>query len=351
MFTSAEQQANSTDIPTPTNSTADRSAQNQQQTTSSLQNCIWWILDTIRLIPISNTIIMILLTLLCYYLYKIANKLIRTHDDPQVPKTYNNSLNFTIWFNQVEQYLDETNTTSDNNKIDLVLSKLDSKSKKTIKELMKGKVIKTYKDLQEHLRTFHSSDTLSHQDHVFNLLDCRQKANESLHHYYTQVSELAKLAYPQESDKMLQIHIDKQFIAGLYNTLIKGQLLMKDDKKNVLSQAIQLQNKLGDAATELNIPIATSHIKSIRHRSTNNSECHSNNSCNTITQPPHPNNQTENQMQTTSHNNSRPPRTCFNCGKIGHLQANCRSPKNNQSYNNERGQYATDSRSSAPYQH
>jgi hypothetical protein len=36
---------------------------------------------------------------------------------------------------------------------------------------------------------------------------------------------------------------------------------MNANAKNILSQAIELQTKLGDAATELNIPTAANHIK------------------------------------------------------------------------------------------
>jgi hypothetical protein len=36
---------------------------------------------------------------------------------------------------------------------------------------------------------------------------------------------------------------------------------MNAKEKNVLSQTIQLQSKLGDSATELNMPIVASHVK------------------------------------------------------------------------------------------
>jgi hypothetical protein len=41
---------------------------------------------------------------------------------------------------------------------------------------------------------------------------------------------------------------------------------MNANAKNILSQAIKLQTKLGDAATKLNTPIAANHIKSFRQR-------------------------------------------------------------------------------------
>jgi hypothetical protein len=72
--------------------------------------------------------------------------------------------------------------------------------------------------------------------------------------------------YQNETETQLQKHVDKQFIFGSYNTLIKGQLFMNAQEKNVLSQTIQLQSTLSDSATELNMPIVASHVKSLRQR-------------------------------------------------------------------------------------
>ena len=84
-----------------------------------------------------------LLSILCYFMYKIVNKITHNANDaPQAPKTNSNNLYFNIWLNQVDQYLDDTNTTSNTNKIQLVLSKLDNKSRKTVKELMSSKAFK-----------------------------------------------------------------------------------------------------------------------------------------------------------------------------------------------------------------
>jgi hypothetical protein len=57
-------------------------------------------------------------------------------------------------------------------------------------------------------------------------------------------------------------------VSGLYKTLIKGQILMNANANNILSQAIELQTKLGDAATKLNVPTAPYHIKLERQRQT-----------------------------------------------------------------------------------
>jgi hypothetical protein len=105
---------------------------------------------------------------------------------------------------------------------------------------MDSKVIKTYKELQDHLRTFYNNDTQSHTDQLLSFLERRQNENESLYRYYSDVTELARLV--NETETQLQKHVDKQFISGLFNTLIKGQLLMNAQEKNVLSQTLQLQS-------------------------------------------------------------------------------------------------------------
>jgi hypothetical protein len=203
---------------------------------------------------------------LCYILYKIVNKLTNPSDTPQAPKAYNNSNNVKVWLHQEDQYPDETNTTSDKHKINLDLNKLDTKSKRTIKELIDSNAIKTYKDLQDHIRTFYNNDTQSQTDHLLKFLECRHNENESLHRYHSDVTELARLAYPNEIETQQQKHVDKQFISSLYITLIRIQLLMHAQEKTVLSQTIQLQSKLGDSTTELNITIVARHAKSLRQR-------------------------------------------------------------------------------------
>ncbi len=96
--------------------------------------------------------------------------------------------------------------------------------------------------MQDHIRTFYNNDTQSHTDHLLNFLERRQNEKESLHRYHSDVTELARLVYPDENETQLQKHVDKQLISGLYNTLIKAQLLMHAQEKNVLSQTIQLQS-------------------------------------------------------------------------------------------------------------
>jgi hypothetical protein len=297
-----------------------------------------WVAQHLKAIAILCIIAASFALAICYIFYKIVNKLTNSSDTPQTPKAYNNSINVNVWLKQVDQYLDETNTTSEKHKINLVLYKLDTKSKRTIKELIDSKAIKTYKDLQDHIRTFYNNDTRSHTDHLLNFLERRQNENESLHRYHSDVTELARLAYPDENETQLQKHVNRQFISGLYNTLIKGQLLMHTQEKNVLSQDIQLQSKLGDSATELNMPIVASHVKSLRQRlieTINTPTCtNTNYECN----------QQNQQNNYTPRNNIR---TCYNCNQPGHRASECQQPRRNNNYqrrdNPQRAHYANTS--------
>jgi len=246
-----------------TSSTHTSNSSTEQPSQSTFNHIATWVTQHLTAVAILCIIAISFALALCYILYKIVNKLTYSSDTPESPKAYNYSINVKVWLNQVDQYPDETDTTSDKHKINLVLNKLDTTSKRTIKELIDSNAIKTYKDLQDHLRTFYNNHTQSHTDHLLNFLERRQNENESLHRYYSDVTDLARLACLDETETQLQKHVDKQFISGLYNTLIKGQLLRNAQKKNVLSQTIQLQSKLGDSGTELNMPIVSSHVKSL----------------------------------------------------------------------------------------
>jgi hypothetical protein len=93
---------------------------------------------------------------------------------------------------------------------------------------------------------------------------------------------------------------------------------MHAQEKNVLRPTIQLQSKLGDSATKLNMPIVASHVKSLQQRlieKINSPICtNTNNDCN----------------QQGQQNNYTPHiiiRTCYNCNQPGHHASEFQHPQ------------------------
>ena len=302
-------------------------------------------LDKIGLgsITIIETLILAAFIIFGYAFYTI----VKSFKEPRIeqPKPYSNSMNFNIWINQVEQFLDESKITSDKAKIDTVVNKLDSQSKQTIKELIQNKTIRSYKQLQDHLQSFYNNDVQSRTEHLINFAERQQLPDENLHQYYTAVSALARKAYPNEGELNIAKFTAEQFVTGLYNTYIKLKLLeQRNDKTNILSQALALQSKVGNAANDLNQPLDTCHLRTIRtysnspnnrrnnsygfQQASNDRISNNRSSSNNTRSSVHFQDQANSNQQ---HNFSRNAInlntiTCYNCNQTGHYKEQCTLP-------------------------
>ena len=283
-----------------------------------------------------------------YALYTI----VKTFKEPKVepPKMYNNAMNFNVWINEVERFFDESKITSDKAKIDAVTNKLDAQSKSTIKELIQNKTIRSYKQLQEHLNSFYNNDVQTRTEHLINFAERLQLPDENLHQYYTAVSALARKAYPSEPEHIIANFTTEQFITGLYNTYIKLQLLeRKNDKMNILTQALALQNKVGNAAYDLNPSMDTCHLRTIRtySNSPNNRRYNivntqqpsndrfnnrsSSNSTRNVVHFQDTSNPILQKRDLANHPQNRSNNTCYNCYQTGHFMQQCpKSPPRNE---------------------
>ena len=308
-------------------------------------------------ISVVETIILAALLIFGYALYSIIKQFKEPKIEP--PKAYSNNLNFNIWFNQVEQFLDEAKIITDKAKIDTVVNKLDTQSRSTIKELLKNRTITTYKHLQDHLQSFYNNDIQSRTEHLINFAERFQLPEENLHQYYTAVAALARKAYPNENDQNIAKFTSDQFISGLNNSYIKLQLLeRKDSKINILSQALALQSKYGNAANDLASPLDTCHLRTQRaySNSPNNRRSHQyTNQQPTFQQQPERftnrssshNFRNERQAQNnnrqrhdTNNTSRRAEQQCFNCRQAGHYASQCPYPPT-RATNNERDPNAT----------
>ena len=339
-------------------SSKDNSAKNQSYTSQEPFNAI-------------EICIFIALCSVCYLLYTISEKIKENKTDQKAPPVYNNNnMNIAVWLNQMEEYLDVKKMHSDKQKQQTILEHLDKTSRSTIQALINDKTIRTYKDLSNHITNFFSNNTESTADYIIQFVDRKQQPTESLHQYYSAITDLAYKAYPSTPKTTVDQFIAKQFMQGLYNSLVKSQLLInqdKDTKANVLSKALAIHSKLGDSVNDLNHPsfnvnhVQTSHNRhntdiqsNNNHNNNNYSPLNNYNRNNRYNQPFNSNNdqkyskpsnqqfydRNEQNYQRRDQQTSINQRTqiekpqpnnfiCYNCNKSGHTSQSCPEPKQN----------------------
>ena len=201
------------------------------------------------LIFISTAIFVVyLLSQVTKALTKISQTNTNNNNDVKAPTIYNTNNSIHIWLNQVEEYLNAKQITSDKDKQKTILDKLDKTTRDVINDLIKQKKIKNFRQMEDHLKSLYGPAETITSDHILLFAQRKQQHGESLAQFYKALVELANKAFPNTPQATLDDYIKEQFITGLENQTIIDQLLFEDNKGNknslILSKAVTLQNTL-----------------------------------------------------------------------------------------------------------
>ena len=291
----------------------------------------------------------IVVGMLCFICYTVVNKIHAT--TPKQPSSYNNDININLWLNQIDDYLDVNKIKSDKQKQEAILQRIDKTNRIALRKLIDNKTIKSYQELQEHVKSLYNHDTQTTREHIINFVQRKQKSNETIGEFYASTVELAKKAFPKLNQKDLDQQVSNIFMNGLSNSLIRQQLLINHDKQNaldILTRAIKLQSDLGDSVNDYNSPTDINHINATNRKDNRNyserdsnikEEQHNNSS-------PRTNNSSQDYQNNTDRNNKynrvnlnqntndqRRP-ICYNCRSEGHTARTCIQPKRRFDYRN-----------------
>ena len=210
------------------------------------------------------------------YICSLNNRQIelKTISDTSAPSIYNTNNNIHIWLAQIEDYLDAKQITTDKQKQQLVLDRLDKTSRQLISDLVKQNKIKNYQQMEDHLKSLYGPSNQCTNDYILEFTQRRQHQKESLAQFFKSLTELARNAYPRTPKDVLDTYIKRQFIIGLHVQAVRDQLLLhdNDDIKNadILTKAVELQNKLFsiNTYTNNNSPNNINYSNSQNHQQT-----------------------------------------------------------------------------------
>ena len=353
--------------------TLDQSSRDQQQGLNAILSFLYTIWGYRPVLTIEFTLIAVIgmLSFVCYTMLQKIN--ITT---PKAPNSYNHETNINVWLNQVEDYLDVNKIKSDRARQDTLLQRLDRTNRQALQKLIENKTIRTYNDLQNHVRTLYSKDVQTTKDHIINFVQRKQFPQETIGDYYGSIVELAKKAYPKLNPKDLEQQIADTFVNGLNNFVIKHHLLTnsdKNDKNNstdVLTRAIRLHADMGDSINDYNTltsPIDVNHVSTQRCQANtpltnvnqqdtycnfqpvDQNRMSNNQSNNQANRSNNSNRSNFNQSNTSDSTNSSARRIiCYNCNNEGHTSRYCNQSRDRNQRPLERNQQSNNSNHQAP---
>ena len=112
-------------------------------------------------------------------LHQLEQNDFRTADpDTKSPTIYNTNNNIHIWLAQVEDYLDAKKIVSDKAKQKVVIDKLDKTSRLIINDLVQQKKIKSYQQIEEHLKCLYDLQINLQIITFFNSLNANNKTEK-----------------------------------------------------------------------------------------------------------------------------------------------------------------------------
>ena len=123
----------------------------------------------------SEFALILVVLMLGFFCYTMINKIHTT--TPKAPSSYNHDTNINVWLNQVEDYLDVNKIKSDKQRQETLLLRLDRTNRLALQKLIDNKTIKSYQELQDHVKSLYNNDIQTTRDHVLNFIQRQQQPN------------------------------------------------------------------------------------------------------------------------------------------------------------------------------